>query len=225
MDFGALRQHIEQHYSIKKEFIPLSARQITLTVVEQPDDFLEAFTREDSGGRLHPPYWMYLWASAVGLCHHLERMVPLTGQRVLDLGCGFGLAGIVACQSGASVLFTDYEREALRFAQYNAVQNRCADRATFLQMDWNAPCLKGKFSRILASDVIYEAEDWHPILTLIQTHLAPDGEVILSEPNRNSASPFFKIASSHGFGYEEYGYTVCLEDDPSTITVYCMKSI
>lgn len=225
MDFEALRQHIECHYPIKSESIPLSARQLTITVVEQPDDFLEDFAREDSDGTLHLPYWMYLWASAVGLGHHLERMVTLTGQRVLELGCGFGLAGIVACQEGASVLFTDCEREALRFAQYNAVQNRCADRATFLQMDWNAPCLKGKFSRILASDVIYEEKDWHPIIALMQRHLAPDGEVILSEPNRTNTSPFFELVSSHGFRYEEYGYTVCLEDDPSTVTVYHIKRI
>ena len=223
MDFETLRQHIEHRYPIKRESIPLAARQITITVVKQPDDFLEDLSRADSDGTLHLPYWMYLWASAVGLGHHLERMATLTGQQVLELGCGFGLAGIVACQEGASVLFTDYEREALRFAQYNALQNRCADRATFLQMDWNAPCLKGKFSRILASDVIYEEKNWQPIITLMQKHLVADGEVILSEPNRTNTGQFFELIGFHGFAYKEYGYTVCLEDDPSTVTVYHIK--
>jgi 2-polyprenyl-3-methyl-5-hydroxy-6-metoxy-1,4-benzoquinol methylase len=36
------------------------------------------------------------------------------GHRVLDLGCGHGLPGLVALQRGAAVDFLDYNREVRR---------------------------------------------------------------------------------------------------------------
>ena len=166
-----LIHQIKSRYPVAEQTIPLTTGHIRMAVIDDPDQFLDTLSKEDSCGTLHLPYWTYLWPSAIGLAHYLDRNHGLAEQRVLEIGCGFGLAGIVACQKGGGVLFTDYERDTLTFARYNALQNGCADQASFVQMDWNAPCLKGKFSRILASDVIYEETHWNPILALIQTHL------------------------------------------------------
>ena len=133
------------------------------------------------------------------------------------------MSGIVASQGGAEVLFTDYEGEALLFAQHNALQNGCMAGTSFVQMDWNAPCLKGRFTRILGADVVYEKRNWEPILALIQEHLAADGTALIAEPNRANADGFFDLLARHGFTSEEFGYTALLEEDPSTITVYCVQ--
>ncbi len=221
-----LYQHLKHRYPLKKEIIPLTSRQIAMTIVEDGDKFLDELSREDSDGDLHLPYWTYLWPSAIGLVHYLDEMETLAGHQILEIGCGFGLAGIVACQNGGRVFFTDYERDALRFAQYNVLQNGCEQNAAFVQMDWHAPCLKRQFSRILASDVIYEERNWQPILALIEKYLTPDGRAIFSEPNRTNADGFFDLIRHHGFTYEEYGYTVLLlAEDSSTVTVYCVRRI
>ena len=175
-------------------------------------------------GRFTSPYWTYLWPSAIGLARYLDLSDGFEGQRVLEIGCGFGLAGIVACRKGGIVLFTDYELDTLAFARYNALQNRCASRAAFVQMNWNTPCLKGEFSRILASDVIYEDTHWNPILTLLQTYLAPDGEAIFSEPNRTSASGFLERVGRYGFTYtEQTDDVVGLDGVVFKITIYCLR--
>ena len=83
-------------------------------------------------------------------------MRRLKDAHILEIGCGFGLTGIVACQMGGRVVFTDAEQEALRFAHHNAEQNGVSQRADFVQMDWNTPCFNRKFPYILAADVIYE---------------------------------------------------------------------
>ena len=219
-----LLQQIKNHYPVAEKTIPLIANQIRMAIVDDPDQLLDTLSKEDQWGILHLPYWTYLWPSAIGLARHLDWSHQFAGQRVLEIGCGFGLAGIVACQKGGIVLFTDYEQDTLAFARYNALQNRCADRASFVQMDWNTPCLKGNFSHILASDVIYEQAHWDPILTLIQTHLSFDGEAIFSEPNRTSASGFLERISRYGFTYtKQTDDVVGLDGVVFKISIYCLK--
>ena len=219
-----LLQQIKSRYPVSEKIISLITNQIRMTIVDDPDQLLDTLSKEDQCGTLRLPYWTYLWPSAIGLAQHLDWRHGFAGQRVLELGCGFGLAGIVACQKGGIVLFTDYERDTLSFARYNALQNGCAERASFLQMDWNTPCLKGKFSRILASDVIYEDTHWNPILGLLQTHLTPDGEAIFSEPNRTSASGFLERISRYGFTYtKQTNDVVGLDGVVFKISIYCLK--
>ena len=83
--------------------------------------------------------------------------------------------------------------------------------------------MKGQFTRILAADVVYEEKNWEPILALIQEYLAADGTAIIAEPNRANADGFFDLLKRYGFTSEEFGYTALLEEDPSTITVYCVR--
>ena len=113
-----------QNYPLTSTIVKLKTGRVQLTLIEEPDWFLEQLSREDTEGKLYLPYWTYLWESSIGLAHHLEKMGKrLKGAHILEIGCGFGLTGIVACQMGARVVFTDAEREALRFAAHNAEQN------------------------------------------------------------------------------------------------------
>lgn len=51
------------------------------------------------------------------------------GQRVLDLGCGYGLVGILAAKKvgGKNVVMLDVDSEAVRVAAANAAQNNVPD--------------------------------------------------------------------------------------------------
>ncbi len=223
MHVNELHRRLAERYPLRQEIIRLANRNIDITVVVDPDQFLDELSKEENDGALRLPYWAYLWPSSIALARHLDQMDSLKSQRVLEIGCGFGVSGIVASQGGGRVLFTDYEKDALLFAQYNALQNRCTEGASFVQMDWSAPCFNGRFTRILAADVVYEEKNWEPILALIQKHLAVDGAAIIAEPNRANADGFFDLLARHEFTSEEFGYTALLEEDPSTITVYCVR--
>lgn len=223
MDTKDLREQLKRRFPIADRTIALTHRQITVTVIDDPDHLLEKLSTEEHDGTLHLPYWTYLWPSSIGLAHYLDQIGTLTGQLILEIGCGLGLAGIVGCQKGGRAIFTDYKRDALMFAQYNALQNGCVDRASFVQMDWNTPCLKRQFSRILASDVIYEEKNWQPLLALIHRYLTADGEAVFSEPGRSGASGFLERISHHGLIYREHKYVVFPEERPSTICVYCVR--
>lgn len=223
MHVNELHRRLAERYPLRQEIIRLANRNIAIAVVVNPDQFLDELSKEEHDGALRLPYWAYLWPSSIALARHLDQMDSLKSQQVLEIGCGFGLGGIVGSQGGGKVLFTDYEKDALLFAQYNALQNRCLEGTSFAQMDWNDPCLKGRFARILAADVVYEEKNWKPILALIQKHLALDGTAIIAEPNRANADGFFDLLARYGYSTEEFGYTALLEEDPSTITVYCVR--
>ena len=69
----------------------------------------------------HLPYWAELWESAAGIATALTRRDLNPQTRVLDLGCGMGLAGTVAAALGAQVTFADLEPPALLFARLNSL--------------------------------------------------------------------------------------------------------
>ncbi len=104
---------------VVEERIVLAGREV---VVVRPRDSIalldeEAFEREE-----FLPYWADLWPSAVALARAVAAR-PLTGLRVLELGCGLGLPSLAAALAGARVLATDWSGDAVAFAAANAARN------------------------------------------------------------------------------------------------------
>ncbi len=213
-----------QDYPLTSTIIKLKTGRVQLTLIEEPDWYLEQLSREDNEGKLYLPYWTYLWESSIGLARHVEKIgTRLKDAYILEIGCGFGLTGIVACRMGARVIFTDAEQGALSFAHHNADQNDVSQRADFVQMDWNTPCFNRKFPYILAADVIYEEHHWTPIVALLQDYLAPNGIALFSEPNRNNAVGFFKLIRDNGFRYQKSTCPVTLDRTTSQVSIYTVQ--
>ena len=59
----------------------------------------------------------------------LSRAGIETGQKILDLGCGYGVVGILCAKIAgeSNVMLCDIDPEALRLARYNAEQNGVPD--------------------------------------------------------------------------------------------------
>ncbi len=71
------------------------------------------------------PYWGFAWPGGLAVAHHLVAHPELVaGRRVLDLGTGSGLCGIVAARGGAaSVAAVDIDPIARAAAALNARAN------------------------------------------------------------------------------------------------------
>ncbi len=145
------------------------------------------------------PYWADLWPSAIALSNFIVRnKLVQSGSKVLELGCGIGLPGIVAGKMGAQVVFTDYIQEALDLAKVNWSRNNNLD-AEFVLMDWRNPLQEVRADIILASDIAYEKKSFEHLLRAFRILLHSTGKMFVSEPNRAFSQSFFKEMEDHGF--------------------------
>lgn len=134
------------------------------------------------------PYWAELWPSSQMLGEVLMEQTWPDNHRALEIGCGVGLAGIVALSLGMHVIFSDYDATAVDFAAENAIANGFPDFEK-LPLDWRFPP-DFQVPLLLAADVIYEERNIAPLISFIQTVLEPGGICLLSDSDRSTRGGF-----------------------------------
>ncbi len=143
-----------------------------------------AFSRDE-----YMPYWAEIWPAARMLAKVVIHEPWPVGETALEMGCGLGLAGIVALSRGLHVVFSDYDLCALKFAADNAQLNGY-DNFTTRQIDWRTPPADLRVKIILASDLIYEARNVEPVIGFIKEVLLPGGVCLLTDQDRIPSATF-----------------------------------
>jgi predicted nicotinamide N-methyase len=167
------------------------------------------------------PYWAYLWPGAFLLAEAVAREPWPSGQTAIELGCGLGLAGLVALHRGLKVRFTDYDETPLRFAAESAVANGFGP-TTFAtaMLDWRSPP-DDRFPVILAADVLYERRLVTLVANVIARMLEPGGLALLASPYRVAAEGFEDAARALGLRCATSSFQVdCTELGPVRGTIY-----
>jgi predicted nicotinamide N-methyase len=214
-----LRKAIDLAYHTRLQRLSFGALTVELLRIDDVDALLDRLPKIQFRPDQRLPYWADLWPSAIALARYLQRHVPLQGMRVLELGCGLGLVGIVASRQGAAVTCTDYDADALAFARYNVLYNEC-QQTVVRHLDWQAPSLTETYQCVIASDILYERTNFLPLLRLLQAALTPDGRFILAEPNRPVARDFFRLLRDHGYRYERLTEIVEVEGEQHEVSIY-----
>ena len=137
------------------------------------------------------PYWAALWPSATCVSRYLAKAPALAlGKSVCDVGCGLGLAGLVACAVGARrVVMYDREPLAVACARLSIEANGFGDRASAEVFDWNRVDEKRqeRFDAVLACDVLYEESAVAPVAELVpKLARGGGGRFLLGDPPRRA---------------------------------------
>ena len=179
--------------------------------------FRLAYAREFPAEEI-PAYWASLWPSSLALAEHIMNAGNLEGRKVLEIGCGSGLAGIAAGQLGAEVTVSDVEPEALELAHQNWQLNDLVPAAVET-LDWRAPTIDENFDLILGADILYSPPDFPDLVRSLTHLLDEEGSLIISEPGRPHARDFFARMLQAGYRVDTEHYPVSLHGDEFEISV------
>ncbi len=129
------------------------------------------------------PFWVKVWEAAVVMADFMASLPADPEKKVLELGAGLGVTGLVASAFGHHVTITDYQDEILDFPRVSAAVNGCA-YASFAQLDWLAPAELGTFDMIIGSEILFNSKFFQPLLDVFKKYLAPQGSIYMAHDSR-----------------------------------------
>ncbi len=149
------------------------------------------------------PLFGVVWASSEVLAQLMLEM-EIRGRRILEVGCGIGLASLLLNHRLADISATDHHPEAGPFLARNVALNN-GRAIPFVRAGWSdGASTLGRFDLIIGSDLLYEPD--HAILLshFIAEHAQPQCEVLLVDPGRGHAGKFSCLMQDRGFRHERH---------------------
>jgi len=161
------------------------------------------------------PLFGLLWPSGMHLAVRMGARAVVATDRILEIGCGLGLASLVGHRAGADVTASDCHPLAGRFLADNLALNalepmkyrhgqwpgRVAPRAG---VAGPAPqAVDGLYDLIVGSDVLYERDESGTLADFIARLASPTAEIWIVDPNRGNRSAFHRNMARHGFDVDE----------------------
>lgn len=166
------------------------------------------------------PYWAYLWPGAHLLAEAVACEPWREGTEALEIGCGLGLAGLVALGRGLKVRFTDYDEAPLRFAARSAMENGfAAGSYSTAWLDWR-DLPDERFPVILGADVLYERRLVPLVANLLARMLEPDGIALVAGPYRVATEDFDTELERQGLASEASPVRAMSEHGPVRGTLH-----
>jgi predicted nicotinamide N-methyase len=170
-------------------------------VVTRPTSAEDLIDEEEYAADERLPYWADLWPSGRILADHLATR-EVRGMRIVELGAGLALPSLVAAARGATVVATDWYEPSLTFVRQNA--ERAGVAVETMLVDWRDPppaLVAEPFDLLIASDVLYEARNVAPLVSLVPRLLAKHGSAVIADPRRNDAGAFLDAMRADGWSH------------------------
>ena len=149
------------------------------------------------------PYFGVIWDSSQVLAR-LMLAHDIEGKRILEVGCGIGLASLVLNHREADITATDHHPEAEKFFKINVELNE-GPAVPFVRTDWaDAPNERlQKFDLVIGSDLLYERDQAELLANFIDQHTQLDCEVLLVDPGRGNHARFSKKMVNLGYSHSQ----------------------
>jgi predicted nicotinamide N-methyase len=166
------------------------------------------------------PYGVVLWPAAIALAHEVaSRADALRGARVLELGAGTGLPGIVAASLGARVVQTDRHELALSVCRRTGARNGVKS-LEYRAADWSRWDDADTYDLILGSDILYRDATHPELRRIFETNLAPGGRVLLTDPFRAPSLGLLEAMDGDGWTVTLSRWSVGEEGTPRPVGLY-----
>nr|XP_060618804.1 EEF1A lysine methyltransferase 3 [Anolis sagrei ordinatus] len=167
-----------------------------------------------------------VWEAALTLCEYFEaEKLNFWGKKVIELGAGTGVVGIVASLLGGDVTITDLP-VALKQIEENIHRNlpvKCLGRTRVCALSWGVDhtMFPQNYDFILGADIVY-LKDTFPLLIRTLQHLSSvQSTIYLSSKMRqeHSTALFFETLLPMHFTSE-----LAFRDETENINIYKVTS-
>ena len=159
------------------------------------------------------PLFGMLWPSGLQLAIKVTKEQIDPELRILEIGCGLGLASLTAHRLGGNVTASDRHPLAKHFLNKNLKNNNLPsinyrygqwghDKPVSLD-DTGAPVLSGRYDLIMGSDLLYDPSSPEQVAHYINDHAQAQSEVWVMDPNRGYRNRFTREMSVYGFQLAE----------------------
>jgi len=154
----------------------------------------------------------------------IEELAPLTGRRVLDVGCGGGILADAMARKGADVLGIDLATKALKVAQLHALEAQ-TEGVEYREISAEALAAEqpASFDVVTCMEMLEHVPNPASVVKACAALVKPGGYVFFSTINRNAKAFLFAIVGAEYVlnllprGTHEYAKLI----KPSELAGYC----
>lgn len=191
-------------YQTKFETVIGTGDHLELRSLLDRDQFHDPLGEAESRGisSAQWPLFGVLWPSGRVLAQAMLTF-KLDGKRILEVGCGLGLASLVVHRRGGDITASDCHPLAAAFLLENLRLNGLP--AMKYQIgDWSRPNPGlGLFDVIIGSDLLYDREQPEALSQFIDRHSAAAVEVVIADPDRGNQARFKRKMHVLGYSHSE----------------------
>lgn len=153
------------------------------------------------------PMFGLLWPSAARLAARMAGRATVSGERILELGCGLALPSLVAHRRGGDVTASDRHPLAASFLRHNLRLNALPPMK-YRHADWGVTASgttpeAARFDLIIGSDLLYERDSRCGLAARIHAAASTTAEVWIVDPDRGNRVPFSRKMRDNGFDCRE----------------------
>jgi len=149
------------------------------------------------------PLFGVVWASSKVLAHYMLDY-DISGKRILEVGCGIGLASLLLNHRQADITATDYHPEVESFLLKNVKLNQ-GKAIPFVRTGWaDERSGLGTFDLIIGSDILYEQEHSALLADFIDRHALSTCDVVIVDPGRGQHARFSKKMVKRGYSHSQH---------------------
>ncbi len=151
-----------------------------------------------AGKKVDLPLWAKIWPSSVVMGYSLSKFPLAEGCKVLEVGAGTAVNGLVLASRGFDVTVIDRDQDSVLFSRINALKNGLGDKISVVCSDFKAP-MDDKFDCIVGCEMLYDERVFEVMADFIEGSLVEgeDGEIFFSLDLKKAAKIFFEKANNY----------------------------
>lgn len=223
---------MEIEYKVKRQTEKIGSLELEIECLENLDHTIdqvfEYLEKSGTPQKLEElcPYFGVVWPAARGLSEYLASlpMETFKDQRVLELGCGLAVPGMVVAKLGGQVVATDFHPEVPRFLEKNILLNSIQG-LEYRAVNWEKDHAQlGKFSWVIGSDILYERGYPDTLAEALSLLTHPGGKIVIADPGRPYLQNFVDAMKRKNFQHQLFTKKVTGPSGPQEVFVFIFEA-